>query len=272
MNFERVPSLLRVNVTYERRKVRKRFEKQTRCKCCWILGMAFQVSIGFSALDNSDGKTDQSKICALFIGDTVLVNEVKEYDENWAFLWTNVIVKNEPCTLYTSSKKDINHIAIILNDDASDDDEVDEKPAITPRRAAATTTTTTATATTTTTTNKNRVNIVVSIGSASLFVFRMIQLHLKNHAKSIRKSYCVNWMKKQKLDSHPKMIEFHQKSNPQQRDNHSLYSIQSRARKVNNSYRAEGQIPRDPEIQDLKLYIGLLENLDQSILINDFHL
>jgi len=40
--------------------------------------MTFQVSIGFSALDNPDGKDDQSKIYALFIGDTVLVNEVKK--------------------------------------------------------------------------------------------------------------------------------------------------------------------------------------------------
>ena len=82
LNFERVQSLLRVNVTYERRKVSKRFGRQTRCECCWILGMTFQVSIGFSALENSDAKTDQSKICAVFISDTVLVNEVKEYVEN----------------------------------------------------------------------------------------------------------------------------------------------------------------------------------------------
>ena len=38
--------------------------------------MTFQVSIGFSALDNVDGKDEQSKIYALFIGDTVVVNEV----------------------------------------------------------------------------------------------------------------------------------------------------------------------------------------------------
>jgi nucleosome binding factor SPN SPT16 subunit len=39
--------------------------------------MTFQVSIGFSALENSNQENDQSKIYALFIGDTVLVNEVK---------------------------------------------------------------------------------------------------------------------------------------------------------------------------------------------------
>jgi hypothetical protein len=39
--------------------------------------MTFQVSIGFSGLDNPDGKDEQSKTYALFIGDTVVVNEVK---------------------------------------------------------------------------------------------------------------------------------------------------------------------------------------------------
>lgn len=39
-------------------------------------GMTFQVSIGFSGLENPDGKNDQSKTYALFIGDTVYVNEV----------------------------------------------------------------------------------------------------------------------------------------------------------------------------------------------------
>lgn len=40
--------------------------------------MTFQVSVGFSGLDNPDGKDDQSKTYALFIGDTVLVNEVRK--------------------------------------------------------------------------------------------------------------------------------------------------------------------------------------------------
>jgi len=42
-----------------------------------LIGMTFQVSIGFSGLNNPDAKDEQSKTYALFIGDTVLVNEVK---------------------------------------------------------------------------------------------------------------------------------------------------------------------------------------------------
>ena len=42
--------------------------------CC--LGMTFQISLGFSGLDNPEGKDEQSKNYALFLGDTVVVNEV----------------------------------------------------------------------------------------------------------------------------------------------------------------------------------------------------
>ncbi len=76
---------------------------------------------------------------------------------------TAKILQNEPCTIYTSSKKDISHIAIILNDDGSDDDEADETPAITPRRGAAAAATTTTTAA-----SKTRVNTI------QLFVFLLI--------------------------------------------------------------------------------------------------
>ncbi len=76
---------------------------------------------------------------------------------------TDKILQNEPCTIYTSSKKDISHIAIILNDDGSDDDEADETPAITPRRGAAAAATTTTTAA-----SKTRVNTI------QLFVFLLI--------------------------------------------------------------------------------------------------
>jgi nucleosome binding factor SPN SPT16 subunit len=40
--------------------------------------MTFQISIGFSGLDNPDGQDEQSKTYALFIGDTVVVNEVNK--------------------------------------------------------------------------------------------------------------------------------------------------------------------------------------------------
>lgn len=35
----------------------------------------------------------------------------------------------------------------------------------------------------------------------------------------------------------------------------------SRARRINNSYKSEGQLPQDPDIQDLKLYMGKIKNI-----------
>lgn len=37
--------------------------------------MVFQISIGFSDLKNDSAKDDESKKYALFIGDTILVND-----------------------------------------------------------------------------------------------------------------------------------------------------------------------------------------------------
>jgi nucleosome binding factor SPN SPT16 subunit len=64
------------NVQYERRKVNKTRAKTNKRSSFLFIGMTFQVSIGFSALENPNGKDDQSKTYALFIGDTILVNEV----------------------------------------------------------------------------------------------------------------------------------------------------------------------------------------------------
>ena len=98
--------------------------------------MTFQISIGFSGLENPDGKDEQSKNYALFLGDTVVVNEVIR--QCWCMEPSSSRLQNEPCSLYTSSKKDISHIAIILKDDGAQDEDVAETPAIAPRRAAAT--------------------------------------------------------------------------------------------------------------------------------------
>jgi len=56
-----------------------------------LIGMTFQISIGFSALDNPDGKDEQSKIYALFIGDTVLVNEVEKNKRNLRIIFKKKI-------------------------------------------------------------------------------------------------------------------------------------------------------------------------------------
>jgi len=39
-------------------------------------GMVFNINIGFSDLENPEAKTSEAKKYALYLGDTVLVNEV----------------------------------------------------------------------------------------------------------------------------------------------------------------------------------------------------
>lgn len=39
-------------------------------------GMVFNINVGFSDLDNPEAKTSEGKKYALYLGDTVLVNEV----------------------------------------------------------------------------------------------------------------------------------------------------------------------------------------------------
>ena len=58
--------------------------------------MVFNVNIGFSDLQNKDSKDSEGKKYALFIGDTVMVNE------------------GSPATMLTPLKKRIKHIGIFL--------------------------------------------------------------------------------------------------------------------------------------------------------------
>ncbi|CAF1037590.1 unnamed protein product [Rotaria sp. Silwood1] len=162
----------------------------SKCTARAQKGMTFQVSIGFSGLENPDGKDEQSKTYALFVGDTIVVNE------------------NESCTIYTSSKKDISHIAIILKDDGTQEDNVDDTPAIAPRRAAA---------------EKARTDPSVPEESR------------QEYQKSLLRK--LNERAEARLTSQGDKVSA------------------EKARKINNSYKSEGQLPQDPDIQDLKLYM-----------------
>lgn len=71
------------------------------CKCNFtnqngILGMVFQVSIGFSDLVNAEAKDEESKKYALFIGDTIQVN------------------KEDAATVFTVPKKKMENIGIFI--------------------------------------------------------------------------------------------------------------------------------------------------------------
>lgn len=72
--------------------------------------MVFNVSLGFSNLENRDAQDANSKVYALFIGDTVLVNDEKT-----------------PASVMTVNKKKLKSIAIIIKDEEEDEEEEEEE-------------------------------------------------------------------------------------------------------------------------------------------------
>lgn len=73
-------------------------------------GMVFNVSLGLANLENREAPDEQSKIYALFIGDTVLVKDDKQ-----------------PATILTQSKRKLKNIAIIIKDDDEEEEEEEEQ-------------------------------------------------------------------------------------------------------------------------------------------------
>ncbi|XP_058830141.1 FACT complex subunit spt16 isoform X1 [Topomyia yanbarensis] len=80
-------------------------------KCTAVLkkGMAFSVNVGLAGLENKEAADKESKVYALFVGDTVLVND------------------ESPASVLTQSKKKIKNIGIFLKDDEEEDEEEEEK-------------------------------------------------------------------------------------------------------------------------------------------------
>lgn len=53
--------------------------------CIMCVGMVLSVSLGFADMLNSEGKKEEQKKYALFIGDSVLINEVRHVDMSSQF-------------------------------------------------------------------------------------------------------------------------------------------------------------------------------------------
>ncbi|XP_030751148.1 FACT complex subunit spt16 [Sitophilus oryzae] len=80
-------------------------------------GMVFNLNVGFSNLTNKEASDKEGKTYALFIGDTVMVNE------------------GQPASVLTISKKKIKNVGIFLKED-SDEEENDEEKENTPKPEA----------------------------------------------------------------------------------------------------------------------------------------
>ncbi|XP_054715676.1 FACT complex subunit SPT16-like [Uloborus diversus] len=159
-------------------------------------GMVFSINIGFSGLEKKvDGK---SEVYALFIGDTVAVNE------------------NQPCTILTNSKKKLKSIAIVLKDDDEEEEEeeevepvVQEDPLVRGRRTA--------------------------ILDSKLRTEQSAEEKRKHHQKELAEQ--LNKEAKARLAENTGVQK------------------EEKVRKSNVSYKSVGQIPKDSELKELKLFV-----------------
>ncbi|KAF4519024.1 hypothetical protein B566_EDAN009787 [Ephemera danica] len=72
-------------------------------------GMVFNLNVGISNLQNPDATEKEGKTYALFVGDTVMVNE------------------GAPATIFTNSKKKVKNVGIFLKDEDEEEEEEEEE-------------------------------------------------------------------------------------------------------------------------------------------------
>ncbi|KAK4879994.1 hypothetical protein RN001_008140 [Aquatica leii] len=161
-------------------------------------GMVFNLNLGFNNLENKEAADKEGKIYALFIGDTVMVNE------------------GNPASLLTMSKKKIKNIGIFLKDDTDDEEEEEEK------------------------TTSSKPEILGRGKRTAVIESKLRSEHpsedkRKEHQKEL--AIMLNEKAKERLakQSGAKDVE--------------------KVRKNTVSYKNTNQMPRVPEVKDLKLYV-----------------
>ncbi|XP_015927394.1 FACT complex subunit SPT16 [Parasteatoda tepidariorum] len=157
-------------------------------------GMVFSVNIGFSNLEKKvDNKTE---VYALFIGDTVAVNE------------------GQPCTILTNNKKKLKNIAIVLKDDDEEEEEevepvVQEETLVRGRRTA----------------------ILDS------------KLRTEQSAEEKRKQRQKELAEQLNREAQARLAE------------QTGEKKEEKVRKSNVSYKSVGQLPKEDELKELKLFV-----------------
>ncbi|XP_072271276.1 FACT complex subunit SPT16 [Pyxicephalus adspersus] len=159
-------------------------------------GMVFSIHLGLSDLVNKEGKKQEEKTYALFIGDTVLVNE------------------EGPATVLTSVKKKVKNVGIFLKneDEEEEEEEKDEAEDLLGRGAR----------------------------SAALLTERT-----RNEMTAEEKRRTHQKELATQLNEEAKRRLTEQKGEQQT----------MKARKSNVSYKNASQMPKEPEIREMKIYI-----------------
>ncbi|XP_057672853.1 FACT complex subunit spt16 [Diorhabda carinulata] len=161
-------------------------------------GMVFNLNIGFSNLENKEASEKEGKTYALFIGDTVLVND------------------GQPATALTISKKKMKNIGIFLKDD-SDGEENDEEKENTPKTEIL---------------GRGKRTAVLD---SKLRTEHSTEEKRKEHQKELAAQ--LNEKAKERLAKQ------------------SGSKDKEKVRKNTISYKSVNQMPRVPEVKELKLYV-----------------
>lgn len=167
-------------------------------------GMIFNVNIGLSNLENKTASDKEGKNIALFIGDTVLIND-----------------DQTPASVLTQSKKKVKNIGIFLKDDDSEEEEE--------------------VASQTKSKKQSSNEILESRGKRTTV--------LENKLRSEHSS-------EEKRKQHQKELAVALNEKAKERlARQSGGKEAEKVRKSTVSYRGVNQMPREPEVKDLKLYV-----------------
>ncbi|KAJ6643723.1 FACT complex subunit spt16 [Pseudolycoriella hygida] len=169
-----------------------------KCNAIVKKGMVFNVYVGLSPLTNKEATDKEGKTYALFVGDTVLVNE------------------DTPATVLTQSKKKIKNIGIFVKDDEEDDDEDDQNETEKPQEIVG---------------RGKRTTVLDS----KLRSEHSTEEKRKQHQKEL--AIQLNERARERLDKQGDVKEA------------------EKTRKNMVSYKSVNQMPREPEVKDLKLYV-----------------
>ncbi|XP_071785317.1 FACT complex subunit SPT16-like [Asterias amurensis] len=169
---------------------------KTECKA--KKGMVFNVNVGFSNLENKDAKDNPGKKYALFIGDTVLVNE------------------DGPATLLTPMKKRIKHIGIFLRGDDEEEEDNEEV-------------------------SKKKQEELLGRGMRRAVLDSKLRTDMTAEEK--RKERQRELREEMNREALERLKQAKEKTS------------KTKTRKSNASYKHVSQMPRDPDVQRLRLYV-----------------
>lgn len=172
-----------------------------KCSAVVKRNMVFNVCVGVSGLNNKEASEKEGKVYALFLGDTVIVNE------------------SGPASVLTQSKKKMKNIGIFLRDnEEGDDDEEDEE--------------------------QDTENGQEILGRGKRSTVLETKLRSEQNAEEKRKQH----QKELAQQLNEKARERLEKQNG--------IKETEKIRKSTVSYKSVNQMPREPEVKEMKLFVG----------------